>query len=191
MDLAGKSTAIKALQTREPSAQVRHLSLGEGNKLYAQAKLINRLGAYSSDTVGTMYLAAIKADLENHVPASGVVLQDSIGLLRSLAHHTALGNQLLVDHLHGLAQFHPRFSHTFVFTASIKARQTRLQKRMLENPKTISNADRLVLHDAELFRQMDTAIIENAVRYFDATVVDTSHMSIADVEEYVCARVYS
>ena len=191
MDLAGKSTAIKALQAREPFALVRHLSLSEGNELYAQAKLINRLGVYSSDTVGTMYLAAIKADLESHATASGVVLQDSIGLLRSLAHHTTLGNQLLVDHLHGLARVHPRFSHAFVFTASIRVRQARLQKRMLESPKTISNADRLVLHNAELFRQMDAVIIENATRYFDATVVDTSQMSIADVEEYVCAQVYS
>ena len=115
-------------------------------------------------------------------------MQDSIGVLRSIAHHTALGNTLLVNHLHGLAAKHPRFDHAFVFTATIQERKNRLMKRMLEQPSSITNADRLILHDSELFKTMDEVIIENAQRYFNAEVVDTSTMSIEQVQEYVLSK---
>lgn len=189
MDLAGKSTIINLLQKRFADFKVRHLSLSFDNDLYDFAKKLNKSDIYQSDVVGTAYLTAIKWDVYNYSKNTDPVLQDSIGLLRSLAHHTAYGNHLLVDHLKGILEIHPKFNSSIVFTANLEDRKQRLTERIKKNPTSVSLADRLILKDPDLFMHMNDTIIYYATKHFNAHVINTSYLNIDETFKLVLSKI--
>jgi hypothetical protein len=178
MDLAGKTTARHGLLAALGGAwEVRHNSLGQANPLYELADRLRREGGLGAAPLGYLYVAALAADLEWYEPPKGNVIQDSTILLRSLAFHTVAGTPYVREALAAQLPRHPRFTRSFVLTASLEARRERLEHRRSQQATELSEDDLLVLRAPGRFLAMEQELVRLAREHFDAVVIDTSTMS--------------
>ncbi|MEM1312602.1 MAG: hypothetical protein AAGF07_04020 [Patescibacteria group bacterium] len=189
MDLSGKSSTVAKIQEINKIWTYQHLVLNQANPIYTLAKQVNKQGIYSTEVCGITYAAAIRADLELFQWPSMPTLQDSCNLLRSLAHHSALGNTAVVNYLVEISSEHPIFSKAYVFTASIEERRKRLAKRMSENPGCVSKSDTLIINNPELFEAMNEAIIKYAKEFFNAQIIDTTYVDQNTVVNQITSQI--
>jgi len=188
MDLAGKTTAASSLK-KQYGASVRRNSLVVENKIYTLADTMRRTTQAGANVLGHLYVASLARDLELLYPPYGPTIQDSTILLRSTAFYRVLGDSDFVDILASMVGTHPRFGVSLVLTASIDARLERLEMRRRLNPEEIAADDLAVERNPEEFLAMESALIEDATRWFGAHVIDTSDLEpsevVAQVTHYV------
>jgi thymidylate kinase len=185
VDLSGKSSAIKYLQSKFPTFNVNHQKLCRVNLLQSKIKELQAENQLSSKTIGHLYAESIRYDIENFRASEfgDGILQDSLNFLRSLAFHTAHNNYAVVNHLKSFAPQHPKVTKAFVFTASYDIRVSRLMKRFNESPELVTSNDLLIINQPEIFKDMDNAIIQYSVQYFNAEIIDTTNLNLLAVEE--------
>jgi thymidylate kinase len=185
MDLAGKSTATRlfAEQSGETWA-VRQNSMDPNNPLFLLADSMRKDDAYSAETLGNLYVAALMADIEKFERPTTNTIQDSTILIRSMAYHAINRTPRIVEAFTAILPTHPRFDTSFVFTASIDARQGRLKQRMRDNPEEVAPDDLMVLRSPGKFMAMEK------VSAFGATLINTSELSSQDVCNTVLGEVY-
>ena len=124
LDLAGKSTATQALLDRHPGSELRRNALTEGNRPFLLADELRRGAGTSAETLGQLYVAALRRDIATYEPPSTETVQDSTILLRSLAFNTVIGATNIADELWDLLPYHPRFRTSIVLTASLRNRRS-------------------------------------------------------------------
>lgn len=191
MDLAGKSTATRLFAERSGEEWVvRRNSMDPSNPLFMLADSLRIEDAYSAETLGNLYVAALMADVEKFERPEINTIQDSTILLRSMAYHTVNQTPRVVEAFKDVLPTHPRFDNSFVFTASIEARQERLQQRMRDNPEEVAPDDLMVIRKPEKFMAMEKALVDLATTAFSATVIDTSKLTADEVCNQVMTGVY-
>jgi hypothetical protein len=186
MDLAGKSTATQLL-TEGPDGpwDVRSNSLDPDNQLFQLADNLRRDQAYSATTMGPLYVAASLADIEHFKRPEVNTVQDSTIIVRSMAWHAINGTPGVVESFTGILPQYRVFDRSFVFTASIRARQQRLEQRMADAPETVDADDLVVIHKPERFMAMEAKLVEIAQAGFDALIIDTTDMTPDDVQTVI------
>jgi thymidylate kinase len=182
MDLAGKTTARVALsKAMGPDCRVRHNSICDANPIYELADRLRKEDSAGVETLGYLYVAALAADLEHWSPPPTHTIQDSTIVLRSLAYHKIVGTPFVADAMMTLLPRHPRFTRSFVLTASLDVRRQRLKERQCQQPDEIAADDLQILRAPERFLAMEAALIDLAQRHFDAMIIDTSELTPAGV----------
>lgn len=183
MDLAGKSTATRLLTegSKEPW-EVRSNSIDPDNLLFRLADDLRKNQVYSATTMGPLYVAASLADVEHFKPPEVNTIQDSTIIIRSMAWHAINGTPGIIELFTDILPRFRLFDRSFVFTASIKARQQRLEKRIAEAPETVDVDDLVVINKPERFMAMEAKLVEIAQTGFGALLVDTTDMTPADVQ---------
>jgi thymidylate kinase len=186
MDLAGKSTATQLL-AGDPTElwEIRSNSLDPDNQLFQLADNLRKDQAYSATTMGPLYVAASLADIEHFKRPEVNTVQDSTIIVRSMAWHAINGTPGVVESFTDILPQFRVFDRSFVFTASIRARQQRLAKRMDEAPETVDADDLVVIRKPERFMAMDAKLIEIAQTGFDALLIDTTDMTTDDVQSVI------
>ncbi len=191
MDLAGKSTATRLFAERSGEDwDVRHNSMDPSNPIFKLADSLRVDDAYSAETLGNLYVAALQADVERFERPTVNTIQDSTILLRSTAYHVVNGTPRVVEAFQDVLPTHPRFDSSFVFKASIEARQGRPQQRMRDNPEEVAPDDLMVLRKPEKFMAMEKVLVDLATTAFGSTVIDTSRMTADEVCDNVMIGVY-
>lgn len=186
MDLAGKSTATRLLtEGSEEPWEIRNNSIDPDNQLFHLADKLRKDQTYGAETMGQLYVAASLADVEHFTRPEVNTVQDSTILARSMAWHAINGTPGVVESFTGILPKFQIFDRSFVFTASIKARQQRLEKRMAEAPDTVDADDLVVISKPERFMAMDAKLIEVARTGFNALLVDTTDMTEQDVQTVI------
>lgn len=194
MDLAGKSLAAKNLIERSnESWQIRRNSINLDNPIFelADSMIKSKDTKYSSETLGNLYIAALMADIESFSRPSCNTIQDSTIILRSLAYHTVNGTPRIAEVMTELLLKHPKFDFSFVLTADLQTRQSRLEKRFLEAPQEISLNDQMIIRNPKKFMDMNNCLIDLAVNNFHSIVIDTSDKSPAEVTDILMLNVYN
>jgi len=182
MDLAGKSSVCRLLgQRASQPLLLRRNALSGDNPIFDLADRLRRADAFSSGTLGHLFVAALMADLERFEWPENPAIQDSTVLLRSLAFHTVADTPHIPGILEALLARHPRFDASFVLTASRATRLERLEARRIEAPEEIAADDLLVVQQPKLFFAMEECLVDLARRHFGATVIDTSSNSVENV----------
>ena len=177
MDLAGKTSAAGLFVARRSEPwEIKRNSLSERNQLRNIADEMLELGGYHHETIGTVYAAALMADLDRFERPAVNTVQESTILLRSIAFHAINGNERVLQLFEGMIDRHPQFDASFVLTASHDVRL----KRLSERPNA-SNHDRLIARDPIRFSAMDALITQLAQQHFNATVIDTSNLPVEAV----------
>lgn len=188
MDLSGKSTVLSELK-KLFNWNSNHLSLSENKLMYSIVNRISKSGNYSKAEIGYLYVAVLNMEIGNFTWPSSPTFQDSCVLLRALAHHTAYQNKDIVFMLEKIAETHPKFSESYLFTASIKERIRRLNKRQSQDPTKNDNTDRLILNNPELFVEMEKAIIMYSKKYFNANVIDSDEITTDEIVQSIRKRI--
>lgn len=177
MDLAGKTSTARLFVARRPDPwEIKRNSLSEESRLRDIADEMLDTGDYSSETIGTVYAAALMADLDRFKRPEVNTVQESTILLRSIAFHAINGNERALGLFESMVDLHPQFDASFMLTASHEERLRRLD----EKPDA-SNHDRLITRDPVKFFAMESLITELAKRRFNAHVIDTSETPIESV----------
>ena len=184
LDLAGKSSACKALVARmKPRHELRRNAFTGRNPLYTIADRLRRTEGLTEEYLGHAYLAAAAMDLALFRTAPRPRIQESTIALRSMAYYRARGQTVLADGFTRLLDdpAFPAFSRTVVLTASIEARRARLEMRRREAPDEVAPDDLAVLRTPDLFLAMEEVIVREVVCRYDAHIIDTSDLTKAEV----------
>lgn len=190
LDLAGKTSACRQLATRLKCCPEHHRNaFAHDNPLHIVADRLRCEDGLDSTYLGHAYLAAAALDLRMLKPPVRPRIQESMIALRSLAHYRARRETVLAD---GFARLlddpaYPEIAGAVVLTASIEARQRRLEMRRSEAPHEVAPDDIAVVRTPALFLKMEEIIIREAVKRYRTTVIDTSAMTKDDVvDELLC-----
>lgn len=195
LELAGKSTMCRMLRdylkAKNPKKKVecQHCALLPDNPIYDCGSALHVGRKARSDTLGGIFLGSVMRDLERYAPPDYFVVQDSTSVLRSIAFHSVVGDPGLADAFRELLPRCPRFGASFVLRSSMEARLKRLEGRISRHhdlPK-----DMLVRDDPDKFNRMEGIMIETAVEWFGAEVVDTSNMEQEGEKERLVAYLAS
>jgi len=173
LELAGKSTLCRLLRDRL-QAEYRHCAFLPDNPIYDCGSALHVGRKVRSDTLGGIFLGSVMRDLERYAPPDHPVVQDSTSVLRSIAFHSVVGDPGLADAFRAILPRCPRFGASFVLRSSMEVRLRRLEGRISRHhdlPK-----DMLVRDAPEKFGRMQDIMIETAVDWFGAEIVDTSNM---------------
>lgn len=173
LDLAGKSTTCRLLRDRL-KAEYRHCALLPDNEIYTFASSLHVAQRVRPETAGGVFLGSVMRDLERYTPPDHFVVQDSTTILRSIAHHSVLGDPGLADAFRELLPRYPKFGASFVLWSSTEVRLMRLEGRISRHHDTPE--DYFIRDYPDKFNRMQDIIIETAKEYFDAQVIDTSKM---------------
>lgn len=183
MDLAGKSTATQLLTANSGEAwEIRHNTVDPNNRVYRLADRLRQESAYTATTMGPLYVAASLADIEHFKRPEINTVQDSTIILRSMAWHAINRTPGVIEAFREVLPRFRIFDRSFVFTASIQARQQRLERRMAEAPSTVDDEDLMVIRKPERFMAMETTLVDIARTAFDAVTIDTTDMTPGDVQ---------
>jgi thymidylate kinase len=185
MDLAGKSTATRALSELVPASVLSRNAMTPDNVIYELADQLRRKGMISSEVLGHLYVAALLADIDAVREPDTVTIQDSTILLRSLAFNDVIGLDRVVSGLLDLVPRHPRFGVTIVLTATIEARLARLDERSRLAPGEVAPDDLMIVREPEKFLAMETTLVRYAHQFFDPVVIDTSDLTKAQVSAMI------
>lgn len=185
MDLAGKSTASKAVISKLGSTtQIRHNTIQEKSDFHKVVDLLRTTKRANSDELGELYYQVLKDDIGRFESPTCFTIQDSTIALRSLAWYSAQDNPIEYKFAE-LLTYHPRFTNSIVLTANIDVRQLRLQLRIKEAPETVAADDMLVIENPELFLKMEKSLVHYSVKFFGSKVLDTSNLTKYEVASKV------
>ena len=173
LDLAGKSTVCRLLSARL-GAEHRHNSILRENPVHAQADALRLGKQLEAGPLGWLFYGALLYDLEYYAPPEGPVVQDSTIILRSIAFHETFGDKALAAKFRTLLPRHPRFTRSFVLTASDEVRLKRLEGRRSRHND--GPEDYLICTDPDGFHRMERLLVEMAAEHFGAEVVDSSNL---------------
>lgn len=174
MDLAGKtSTTDRFIARSDRDWRVQRNSLSGHNPLRDVADAMLDSQEYGRETMGTVYAAALMADLDLYRPPTADTIQESTILLRSIAFEAIKGSPRMLEMFKSQIPRHPRFDASFMLTASHEVRLGRLAQR-----PNASNHDKLVVRDPESFFAMEAIVGQMAVEHFGARIIDTTNLSI-------------
>ncbi len=173
LDLAGKSTVCRLLAARL-GAEHRRNSILADNPVHAQADALRFRAILEDGPLGWLFYGALLYDLDNYAPPEGPVIQDSTIILRSIVFHECFGDKALAAKFRTLLPRHPRFTKSFVLTASDEVRLKRLEGRCSRHNE--SPEDFLIRKDPDGFHRMESLLVETAAAYFGAEVIDSSNL---------------
>lgn len=182
VDLSGKSSVIKHLVNKNRDWSHQHYSITGSNRILDVAREIDKDG---SEWIGHLYAKALEDDISRFEWPKSNTIQDSTILLRSLAYHAAARYNQVVHELENLALKHPKFSCSYVFTASLEVRKERLKERIRSGTKRVTANDLKVIRDPEFFMRMEHALVDYAQALFGAVVIDTSSMTVEEVSNSI------
>jgi hypothetical protein len=187
MDLAGKSTASNAVRSKLGiNTQIRHNTIQTKSNFHKIVDNLRLSKRANSEELGVLYLQVLKDDISRFQPPEAHTIQDSTIILRSIAWYCAQGNPLANEFI-SLLPTHPVFTRSIVLTASIKARQYRLQCRINEAPETVAIDDMMVIDNPDLFLKMEESLIEHSTSYFNSVVIDTTDLTKSEVSKKACS----
>jgi thymidylate kinase len=186
LDLAGKTTATKAIvRLLGDNVQIRRNSLKQNNRFHEIVDNIRIKNLIEEKDLGWLYLKVLEDDINHFIEPCVNTIQDSTIFLRSLAYHTAKGNNKLVNEMLKLVDRHPQFTKSLVLTASIEVRQQRLKQRQQENPEEVAEDDLLVIKKPDLFLRMEQNLVNYTTTFFNSVVIDTTNLSKEEVAQAV------
>ena len=173
LDLAGKSTVCRLLAARL-GAEHRHNSILAENPVHAAADSLRTRDLLETGPLGWVFYGALLYDLAYYAPPDGPVVQDSTVLLRSIAFHEVFGDKAVAEKFRTLLPRHPRFTRSFVLTASDAVRLKRLEGRCSRHND--SPEDYLIRRDPDGFHRMERLLMDLAAEHFGAEVIDSSNL---------------
>lgn len=188
LDLAGKTSACVSLRDGlAPRPQYFRNALSGGNALYAVVDELRRTDSLDGRYLGHAYLAAAAMDTAQFIPPEGLRIQESTIALRSLAHYRARGDPGLANGFENLLNdpAYPRFDGAVVLTASLEVRRERLEMRRQQAPDEVAPDDLAVLRAPDTFLRMEEILIDETVRRYAATVIDTTMLTKVEVVEAI------
>lgn len=219
LDLAGKSTLAKKLRDilLENGVKLRYSTncLVPENPINADAQALRKLKKPGSGIrlleTGSLFLASHLWDVAHFrpPPTGSIHLQESCWL-RTVAYHlhnrtaymqersleqdfefkgdfSDLACKVMVDDCNCKG---PEFDLVFYITADVEARQSRLDKRLSEQPKECDFDDSLVFRDPKQFMRLDHVLWDvTRQRFPHAVRIDTSTMTAEEVFELVYQQV--
>lgn len=186
MDLAGKSTATKAVfEALEGKAVVRHNTLQQKSKFHKIVDDLRLSQKLDNESLGQLYFQVLKDDLSRFSYPEIDTIQDSTILLRSLSWHMARKNEDLSEQFLGLIPQHPQFTGSVLLTATIEVRQKRLQYRIEEDPLSVAIDDLMVINEPDLFMKMGENLVHYTTKFFGTRVIDTSSLTKQEVAQQV------
>lgn len=190
LDLAGKTSVCKSLVAwLMPRPEHCRNALASKNILYLAADELRRADELDGRYLGHAYLAAAALDMKLFRPPLVVRIQESTIALRSLCHYRARFEDQLADGFGHILDDpdYPRFDAAVVLTASLEERRARLDTRQREAPNDVAPDDLAVIRTPDLFRRMESILVEEAVERYGATVIDTSGLDKVEVVDAVAA----
>lgn len=192
LDLAGKTTACKSLVSRfRPRIDISRNAFAENNPLFKVADDLRRVDGLESKYLGHAYLAAAALDVDLYSPPINARIQESTIALRSLCYYRARGNAELAGSFARLLDdpSYPNFDDAVVLTASLDARQERLEMRRREAPEEVAPDDLAVIQTPELFCRMENILIDEMVIRYGAKVIDTTILSRTEVVDAIATAI--
>lgn len=191
LDLAGKSTAVHDfVAASEIDWLIRQKTVTDSNIIRELGASLKRDTTISDATRGWLYYASFRADLETMVLPTVPTIQESVTAIRSIAFHAVLGDRDLAEEFRKSIDKLDIFSNAFILTASIKARQLRLEQRMHTNPEMVSPLDLVVRDQPDKFKRMEEEMIDAVMRVSpEAVVIDTSITPRNEVVDIISERV--
>lgn len=187
MDLSGKSTVVKNLVEEEKFVPRRYV-LTPDNPYYKLAESMNEDGTHTAEELGNMYVQALRHDVATFKRPTEDTVQESSLLLRSFAYHAARETPRIPEILEEIAMEHPKFDKTFILSASMEARKSRLENR-IRLGEYVSKEDLIVITDPEKFMIRNRYLIEIARAYFSPETIDTSKMTSRQVTDRVISSI--
>ena len=174
LELARKSTICRFIRDNY-NFQLRNNSLIADNDIIKSADYQRKNSLQDDSSIGRLYLDALRYDLEHYEEnGNDSIIQDSTIIVRSIAFHSIAGDPELAKEFRKLLAIHPRFTRSYVLTASDEVRFMRLQGRC--SRKHDSPEDHLIYKSPEKFHQMEDMIIKLVTEEFGGTVLDSSNM---------------
>lgn len=188
IDLTGKSTVVRSISEKY-SISSRHKFLSGESELMKEAKRVRAISGMGGVATSLAYIKAISDDIARHrdEPKNNKkVIQESTVIVKSYAIDKAMqADDYVLSEYDRLLKLHPNFTRSVFLTASTKQRLLRLDKRIAEEPETVTNNDLKLLRDPESVLRIEDVMKSIAVTAFNATVIDTSDMTPNEVSEEV------
>ena len=192
LDLAGKTaTAERLMELIKGDWNMRHATLLndiKDNPILMLAHSMNIQDAHDAEILGNLYAAAIEFDLSNFKRPETNTIQDSLILIRTLAHHTVNGTPRISQILQDIYPRHPQFDSSFIFTANIEQRLKRLEQRQRNNPESVTNDDLLIKTNPEKFLAREACLIDFSKQLFHSVLIDTSNLNKDEVVGKIIAK---
>lgn len=189
--MAGKSTAVSDFA--EASAidwQIRSKTVTGSNPIRDLAESLKRDTAISDTTRGWMYYASFRADIDLMLPPTTPTIQESVTAFRSIAFHSVLGDPAIASEFMKNIDCLDIFSSSFIFTATLRARQERFEHRLKTKPASISPMDLLVRDQPGKFMLMEEVMLEAVKRASpNAIIIDTTSNSRSEVVDIIAEQV--
>ena len=192
-DMSGKTTTINEfIRGCEKPYEVRHLRLSTYNPVHLFAR--QKRKEYNHDfnrELASLYQAAIIADLrffelEKHeVP----IIQDSIIATRCFADYFAIGRYDIADEFDVLLSKYPKPKHSFYFTTAMTERSRRLEKRIREQPESITPTDLFIHTEPKRFERLEEATRNASIKHFNSVVIDNTEMSVQNVVDKIIEQI--
>ena len=191
LDLAGKSTAVRDFaEASDIDWHIRQKTVTDANAIRDLAASLKRDTTISDATRGWMYYASFRADLDLLVPPTAPTLQESVTAFRSIAFHSVLGDRDLAQEFQRNIDKLDIFSSAFILTATIQARQRRLEQRLQSDPASVSPVDLIVRDQPHKFLEMEEIMIDAVRRAAPhAVTIDTTATPRPDVVDIIAAHV--
>lgn len=170
-DLSGKDTVGLHVQEEMQYPVMHRLFLLENNPYEA---LLARLNKEQQPFFGSVIARSLLYEIQ-HLSLKEPTLMLSSHVLRATAVQRGF-QEPLADVLEDIAQFYPQFDAVVLLTASLEAKRERLKGRT----EQATAWDNRVNTDPEFVLRMDTAITELATNVMNATVIDTTPLTIEE-----------
>jgi hypothetical protein len=112
------------------------------------------------------------------------ILQDSLFISRTLAHHG--DNQYALDLFYPLKDRLPIFTSVIILTANIEIRKKRLLQRIQCSPELVSPDDMLVFNNPDKFIEKEKRLIYHTKNLFShVKIIDTSEKKAYEVANII------
>lgn len=179
LDLSGKSTLCREL-AKSLGWELRNNSLlpKGSNAAFDEARHAHVSNLGSDEEIGRRFLAALRHEIACFEPTPAPWIQDSTILLRSYAHHSAVGNLDLASEFAALAPAHPKPLLAFLCCVPIEVRLRRLAGRASRGNDNVE--DFFVRDNPDLFLRMEQSLIDFSSRHLPLEPVDTSSLEDLD-----------
>lgn len=191
MDFAGKSVVAESfISNTNDRWQIWNNTIAPhiDNSIAILADKLQQEGIFDSDIHGMLYNAAIVAEIRSFKSPLINTIQDSCGILRSLAYHIVTGKERLEAELKYYQTEFPRFDSSFILTANHQARMARLALRK-ERGEKVSEHDLMFLKYPDKFYAMERCLVALTSQLFCGKVIDTSDMTVDQVVQKINAQI--
>jgi len=180
MDCSGKSSSISELEKKAPLTR-RHRILAAGNPFITSFREMQQQHPWNSPEVTNELLNAIRHDIQNYVPSTGFIVQESTLITKGYAMRIVDGMpRNLYQLFEELLDTYPSFDFSVYMTVDEDVRIERLRKR-LESGGRVTPNDQIMIDDPERFRKIDKVMLGIARTAFDAVILDTTKMTPDDI----------